>query len=167
MNDLLLQEAGNCTFTHCLKFLELENWAQICYLSSFDEFKHQFLKYFLFLSSSLIYGELKVAWYDLELYACIEISFYLTRVSCYCFVFLISQFNPFQSQLVKKRNLKLYNAIDPVFENVSLQSFGHKGCKIFQPEIFQPQNFNPGLFNHELFNYEYLLQPWTFQPWIF
>ena len=102
MNDLLLQEVRNCTYTHCLKFLEQENWAQICYLSSFDEFKHQFLKYFLFLSSSLIYGELKVAWYDLELYACIEISFYLTRVSCYCFVFLISQFNPFQSQLVPR-----------------------------------------------------------------
>ena len=59
-------------------------------------------------------------------------------------IFLISQFNPFQSQLVKKRNLKLYNAIDPLFENVSLQSFGHKGCNIFQPGlVFQPQTSSP------------------------
>ena len=79
---------------------------------------------------------------------------------------ILFKVNLYLVSLLKKRNLKLYNAIDPVLENVSLQSFGHKGCKIFQPGIFQPQNFNPGLFNHnfsimntyfnqELFNHEY------------
>ena len=137
----------------------------------FDQFQHHLLNIFCFLSTSLIYAELKVAWYDLELYACIEICFYLTRVSCYCFDFSYLSVQSFSKSTCKETKLKIVQCDWPsVWECQPSELWSQRLQYISTRVSISTSNFKPRLFNHELFNYEYLLQPWTFQaltfqPW--
>ena len=108
------------------------------------------------MSTSLIYGELKVAWYDLELYACIEICFYLTRltrVSCYCFDFSYLSVQSFSKSTCKETKLKIVQCDWPsVWECQPSELWSQRLQYISTRVSISTSNFKPRLFNHELFN---------------